>query len=320
MMKINKTSVQISLEFSRKADAMVRDTGQEHSNNGHHPLDRKRGGKRVAPRPTYIAMSPEFGFIAHMQPLPLSEAIRMLPRRYRFVLTKPGFEPFAAEVGLAEWKIIWFQLLSYTIVAALLGFLRTLLYPSQVSSTSSDSGVSSPAVLHALSLGSSLGLLLLIPLLFFGAMGLLYWLARAFGGHGIFIQQAYTTLLFLTPCGIAVSVLGIIPFVGSFLSTFFGVVLFVYCVALQCFATPVVHQMTGGKATAAVIITVLVLIPTIIASLTLWALPFVAIHFQYPQADRNQAYARPDYLRGMMLYVGKLKKSIDHAPGRLSAL
>ncbi len=253
---------------------MVRDPGQQHSSNGHQPAGHKKGGKLAAPRAAYPAWSSDIGFVPRGQPLPFWEAVRQLPRRYRFILTKPGFEPFLSEMGLAEWRIVWFQLLVYTIVATVLAFLRALFSPAPAS----GSGLSSPAVQQALNLGSSLGLLLLIPLLFFFVMGLLYGLARAFGGHGIFVQQVYTTLLFLTPWGILVSVLGIIPFAGSFLSTFLGAIFFVYCVMLQCFATVAVHQMSGGKATAVTVIAVLSLIPALIGGLALWTLLFIAIH------------------------------------------
>lgn len=256
---------------------MVKDPGQEHSSNGHGPTKRKKSSKQVQPRASYSAWSPDLGFVPGAQPLPLREATRQLPQRYRFILTKPGFEPFQAEKGLADWKIVWLQLLVYTVLSASLAFLRNLLYPATTSAPGGASGLSSSAVVQALSLGTSLGLLVLIPLFFFGAMGLLYWLARVFGGHGIFVQQVYTTLLFLTPCGIVVSVLGLIPFAGAFLSAFLGVVLFVYCVVLQCFAVVAVHQMTGGKATAAVVITVFILIPAVIAGLALWTLLFVSI-------------------------------------------
>jgi hypothetical protein len=256
---------------------MVRDPDQPPSSNGHHPQGRQRG-KQTAPRPVYMAMSSDIGFVPRGRPLPLGEALRRLPGRYRFVLTRPGFvEPFAAEMGLADWKIVWFQLLAYTIIATVCGLLRTLFTPAQASPGASGSGLSSSTVLQALSLSSSLGLLLLIPLLFFGTMGLLYWLARAFGGHGVFVQQAYTTLLFFTPCGIIISVLGLIPIAGSFLSTFVGVVLFVYCVVLECFAIMAVHQMTGGKATAASVITALTLVPATLLGLGLWAYFFVII-------------------------------------------
>src|SRR5581483_4730413 len=165
---------------------MVQEPGQKHSGNGHEPASRRKSGRQ--PRASYPAWSPDIGFIPPGRPLPLSEAVRQLPRRYRFILTRPGFEPFLPELGLAGWNIVWVQLLIYTVVAAGLAFLRTLLYPEAIGGTDS---VSSPAVTQALKSGTSLGLLLLIPLLFFFAMGLLYWLARAFGGHGIFVQQAY---------------------------------------------------------------------------------------------------------------------------------
>lgn len=240
---------------------MVQEPGQKHSGNGHEPASRRKSGRQ--PRASYPAWSPDIGFIPPGQPLPLREAVRQLPRRYHFILTKPGFEPFLPELGLAAWNIVWFQLLVYTVVAAGLAFLRMLLYPEATGGTGS---LSSAAVSQAW----NLGLLALIPLLFFFAMGLLYWLARASGGHGIFVQQAYTTLLFVTPCGLIVSVLGMIPFAGSFLSAFLGVILFVYCVVLQCFATVAVHQMEGGKATAATVVTALSLIPASILCLVFW--------------------------------------------------
>lgn len=256
---------------------MVRDPGQSYSGNGHHPPGRKKGNQKKVPRPEYPTLSPDFGFVPQVQPLPLHEAIRQLPARYRFILTKPGLESFLGEAGQAEWKISIFQLLGYALLTTLLGWLQTLWSPTHASSASSASGLSSSAALQALSLGSSLGLFLFIPLLFFGAMGLLYGLARAYGGHGIFVQQVYTTQLFLVPCGIVVSVLGVIPVAGSFLSTFAGVVLFAYCVVLQCFATLAVHQMSPGRAVAAVIITVCVVIVAALVSLALWTFVFVSI-------------------------------------------
>ncbi|MGH2478992.1 MAG: Yip1 family protein [Ktedonobacteraceae bacterium] len=242
---------------------MLTDPGQHHSSNGHGPQEHKKSGKLPRPRAAYQAWSPDLGFVPHTQPLPLPDALRQLPRRVRFILTKPGFEPFLAEAGLAEWKITWVLLLAYSAVAALLAGLRNLLYPTSLNA----SGLISSAVLQTVSLATSLGLLVLIPLFFFFAMGLLYWLARSFGGHCIFVQQSYTTLLFLAPCGVAVSISGLIPFAGSFLAAFLGTLLFVYCVGLQCFATVSVHQMSGGKATSAVILMLLIVIPVILLML-----------------------------------------------------
>lgn len=253
---------------------MLKDQGEKHSGNGHEPASQKKTGKRAVPRAEYSTWSSDLGFMPRGRPLPLRETIRQLPRRYRFILTKPGLEPFFPEAGLGEWKIVWFQLLVYAVVAAGLTFVRTLFAPP---ASGSGTGLDSPAIARALGLGTSLGLVVLIPLLFFFAMGLLYWLARASGGHGSFVQQAYTTLLFLVPCGIITSVLGLIPFAGSFLAFFLGLLLFIYCVVLQCFATVVVHQMPGDKATRATIITALSLVPASLLCLGLWTLVFVII-------------------------------------------
>lgn len=249
---------------------MVQEPGPQYADNGRDPAGRRKSGRQ--PRASFPAWSPDPGFIPRGRPLPLREAVRQLPRRYRSVLTRPGFEPFLPELGLAGWNIVCVQLLIYAVGAAGLASLRALLYPEAADGTGGVGGFNNPAVVQALTLGTAPGLLLVLPLLFFFAMGLLYWLARASGGHGVFVQQVYTTLLFVTPCGLIVSMLGLIPFAGSFLSAFFGLILFVYCVVLQCFATIAVHQMTGGKATAVTVITALSLIPASILCLALWTL------------------------------------------------
>src|SRR5438128_1904380 len=46
-------------------------------------------------------------------PRPLGEVIRDLPRQYMQVLTRPSAATFAAELGKAEWRSVWFQLLSW---------------------------------------------------------------------------------------------------------------------------------------------------------------------------------------------------------------
>jgi hypothetical protein len=224
------------------------------------------------PRAAYSFWSPESGFLPHAQPLPLYDAVRQLPRRYRLILSRPGFESFLPELGLAGWNIVCFQLLIYTVGAAGLAVVRTWLSPEPAGGSGGTGGFNNPAVVQVLTLGTSSGLLFFIPLLFFFAMGLLYWLARASGGHGTFVQQVYTTLLFVTPCGLIVSMLGLLPLAGDFLSAFLGVILFVYCVVLQCFATVAVHQLKGEKATAITVITTLSLILASILCLVCWTL------------------------------------------------
>ena len=66
-------------------------------------------------------------------------------------------------------------------------------------------------------------------------------------------------------------VLGMIPLLGNFLSTVAGVLLSGYGLVLQCLAVLAVHQMSGGKAVGAVVITALVLIIALIAVTALLA-------------------------------------------------
>ncbi len=256
---------------------MVRDPGEEHANNGHQLPGRKDSKRHTKSRLAYSVYSSDFGFMPYGEPLPFWEAVRQLPRRYRLILSKPGPEVFAVERGQATWQIVCLQLIVYSIVACVCGLLRQWLYPEQATIVSSRGVLSSPFVLQAWNAASSWGLLLSLPIFFLSAMGLLYGLARAYGGHGIFVQQVYTTLLFLTPCGLLVSILGLVPLLGSFLMTFLGAILLVYGIILQAFATVVVHQVSGGKATAAVVLAVLLMIPVVLVGQLLWTLLFAAI-------------------------------------------
>ena len=252
--------------------------GRKQKNNGRTPGSASNTGKKSRSRDADPTYWPDFGFIPPpAAPLPLGEAIRQLPEQYKRVVTKPYAETFLVEMGQASWGIVWIQLLGYALLAGLLGFASTLISSPHTSTSQNASGLSSPGVIQALTLGTSLGLIILIPVLFFLLMGVLYLLARAYGGRGRFVQQCYTTLLFLVPFGAVVSVLSIVPFLGGFLSAFLGAILYVYGIVLQTFATVAVHRLTGGKATASAVITALLLIPLAVGVLSLWTWLFVTI-------------------------------------------
>jgi Yip1 domain len=252
--------------------------GRRQKNNGRVPAPAHKAAKKARNRDSDPTYWPDFGFIPpSAAPLPLREAIRQLPEQYKRVVTKPYAETFLGEMGQADWGIIWVQILGYAIIAALLGFLGTLIPAPHATTPSNATGLSSPAVIRALTLGTSLGLIILIPVLFFLLMGILYLLARAYGGRGRFVRQCYTTLLFLVPFGLAVSILGLLPFVGSFFSAFLGAIFYVYSIVLQSFANVAVHRLTGGKATATAVITALLLIPLAVGVLSLWT--FLSVPF-----------------------------------------
>ncbi len=150
-------------------------------------------------------------------PLPLGEAIRNLPNQYLRVLTRPGAMTFAEEMGKASWDIVWVQLIAIAIITAILGYLSSLISPSYNMPSSSPI---SNAALHAVIAGVAFGYIILIPLFFFIGQGILFGLAKAFGGQGRFVVQSYTTLE----------------------------------IVLSIFAIMAVHRLSGGRASAVVLI------------------------------------------------------------------
>ena len=186
-------------------------------------------------------------------PLPLGQAIQQLPQQYINVLTHPSAQTFAGEIGKASWSIVWVQLIGYAVIASILGFLGRLISPTTLSSTS-GTGISA-AQLTAIEGGASIGAIIVVPIIFFIGMGILYALSKAFGGQGTFLRQSYATLLFQVPLGILTALVGLIPIAGSFI----GLAIEIYAIVLQIFAIMAVHRLSGGKATAVVLIPVAVL-------------------------------------------------------------
>jgi hypothetical protein len=191
-------------------------------------------------------------------PRSLSEEIKELPKQYTDVLTKPGVATFAAEMGKANWRIIWVQLLSWGVISTILGLLAGLIFTSI---GYRFYGYLSPEAIQELSVRSaSYGGIISIPLGCFLWMGLVYLLAKAFNGQGTFLAQSYTTLLFQVPLGILGSILAMVPYFGLL-----SFAVFIYGIVLQVFALMAVHRLSGGKATAvvflpAVVITLLVVV------------------------------------------------------------
>ena len=200
------------------------------------------------------------------QPLPLREAIRHLPRQYWKVLTKPGPATFAEEMGKADWGIIWVQVLGYAAITSILALLAWLVLIafewflfSSLAASSSGSG-SVPFASFLLLPGIVVGVciffgvfILTIGGIFFN-QGITYLLAKAFGGQGSFTTQVYTALLYQVPIGLITGILALIPYLGSLVGSAAGI----YGLVLQVFSLMPVHRLSGGKATAVVLIPVAV--------------------------------------------------------------
>jgi hypothetical protein len=192
-------------------------------------------------------------------PLTLWEAVKQLPKQYWRVLTKPGTAVFNQEMGNARWDVIWVQIVGYAVASAVLVSIAWLVLLAVLSplfnSFSTESGQTSSSFVTGF-------LFVPIPFLaiytlvgaiggFFLSQGITYLLAKAFGGQGSFMTQAYTFLLFQVPIGIGGLLLSLIPLVGS-IGSFAGI----YAYVLETFQIMAVHRLSGGKAVAVVLIPV----------------------------------------------------------------
>jgi len=142
-------------------------------------------------------------------------------------------------------KIVWIQLLVWAILDAALGVLVNVISPPSIVTP----------FLRYFALVTSYGLVVLVPVLFFLLMGIVYALARYFGGQGTFLEQCNASLSIQVPLGILSKLLALIPGVGKILNS----VLSLYGIVLQVLVIMAVHRLSRGKAAAAVFIPVVTL-------------------------------------------------------------
>jgi hypothetical protein len=191
-------------------------------------------------------------------PLPLGEAMRQLPHQCIRVLTSPAIA-FAEEMDKGSWGMVWIQLIGLIVLQTLTSFI-----------TNANRNVMSPnpadqAYVLGYALGQSLVSMLIVLLFFFIWMGILYGLARAFGGQGTFRAQSYTSLLFYLPVSLISVVLAlmliparafppVIVLVMALVVVIIAFALLIYDIVLQILAIRAVHRLSGGKSTAVVLI------------------------------------------------------------------
>jgi hypothetical protein len=211
-----------------------------------------------APQGYYSPPPPPF-YGTPLKPLPLIDAIAQLPLQYWKILSKPGARTFAEESGKAKWDILLVQLIGYTILDALLGWLHTTLYPLPVQALPSNVNTNGVDVaqLQSVELGiinflTGPGLFIFVPLGFFIYQGIAFGIARAFGGQGSFLTQSYTILLIYVPVGVIDLALAYVPL--GILPGLLSLALDIYGITLTVFAMMGAHRLTGGKASAAALL------------------------------------------------------------------
>jgi len=186
-------------------------------------------------------------------PLPIGIAIRQLPRQYWRVFTHPKATTFIEEEGKAAWNIIWVQLLFLGIIETIVVLFVCLLefFLIQAFLPGSTGSIFSLAFPVLVIIGLGICFAFVILSFFFGA-GIYYLVARAFGGEGSFLSHCYNYSLVIMPIAMVSIVVYIIPCLGS-MAALAGLV---YEVILLIFMVMGVHRLSGGKASATVLIPV----------------------------------------------------------------
>ncbi len=205
------------------------------------------------PPPNYAYTS--YGGGPQAAPLPLSQALGQLPNQYWKVVSKPGADTFAEEAGKAEWGIILVQLFGYAIIAAILGVISSAVSRNSMAAlmnqinANSGTTTTTPAIGGASPASFFISLVATLAFFFIG-QGIYFGLAKAFGGQGTFTAQAYSTLLYQVPLGLLSSLLAFIPILGALVALAAGI----YQIVLSVFMVMGVHRLSGGKASAVVLI------------------------------------------------------------------
>ena len=145
------------------------------------------------------------------------QAVRELPGQYIKVLTRPSVKTFDEEKGKAGWGINWIQFMGLGVIGAILQSLGLLISPPALGNLASNAGMSSSALLTTIIIVLAVITIVLTPLSFLAAGGILFIVARVCGGKGTFREQIYTTLLFGVPLVISSYLLFLIPVVGVWL-------------------------------------------------------------------------------------------------------
>jgi hypothetical protein len=214
-------------------------------------------------------------------PLPLGAAISQLPQQYFRVLTKPSQFTFAVEMGKASWNIVWVQLLAYAIITGIMTCIQVFMVAPIIDDAVRGQGYYVQYdVLQTILPMAIIGIIIIVPISIFMGQGITYLLAKAFGGSGTFLRQCYTYLLITVPVGITSSILGLIPSLGNL--AVFG--LGIYAIILQIFSLMSVHRISGGKATAVVLIPIAVAVVLAIVLIVVLVVAIISAvpHTPYP--------------------------------------
>lgn len=202
-----------------------------------------------------------------------------LPWLYLKALVVPVPKTYAREGERAKWGLVWIQVFFLMLIPAILGFIKVL-YSSNPDIRALARSRAVYDILTSLSIGTStvttLFQVILAPVFFFVTLTIQYVLAKIFRGHGRYLTQAYSMLLYYVPLVLIssiVSALFIIFRVMSFryFLPLINILLFVYGMWLNTVMLAGVHTMIRSKAAVIVLLYYLLWVLIIVAALSISA-------------------------------------------------
>ncbi len=212
---------------------------------------------------------------ARSSPLSLRKALVHLPIQYVTVLRKPRASTFAEEMDKASWSSVLVQLVGYALLSALLGYLRSIVFPiipladpleGLPPNTTAAQGLAILQNATALNL-------ITVPITVCGSILIRYLPAKVLGGQGTLLRQSYCSLLFQVPLGILIGMLNFLPVLGPLL---IAPALVIYAIVPDIASIIAVHGLSSGKASA------VVLIPSLLGFLLDSALTMTFFFLVYP--------------------------------------
>ena len=177
-----------------------------------------------------------------------------LYQRWQTVIRQPSVRSFDIQQPAANWTTLLISLVGLGVLQMITGMLGSVFYHS------GDK------------FGANVGSIISVPIGFLIGAGILWILAKLFGGTGQYLTHAFLLSLFYVPLTAAADVLGLIPLLGGLIALAIGL----YSIYLAILATASAHRLDTGRATWVVLIpvlvaVVLVLLLLLIAGITLFA-------------------------------------------------
>jgi len=164
-------------------------------------------------------------------------------------LTRPSVETFASELARFSQNRLLISVGLATLVAAVFGLLGGLMGGSIV--------------------GGFLGALIGTPIAFFLGQGVIWLVARLFGGTGDYMQQAWVNSTFWAP----ILILGQIPIIGGFIALIGGI----YSLYLTYLALQPVQRLDSQRSLFVVLTLVAIVIVLSICAFALGAAAFLGL-------------------------------------------